>query len=378
MNKQRKPNQAGKAEFGLLVALLMFLGAVGGAVWMVAKSYRAPSTVPVDRPSKQAGPKKINEVDDLLPGRGTKRAVTIVADPKTITALDNLRKTVEQEAVPKPKKLEAPPASSAVKAASYAEELAVDRRALTSDAPEVQFALEHLQKYRAAKTWQEKLPLVYQPTDTQSLMERFYGSQGLKDPDLGEFMSASDLRVGKRKVISLTFRCSGRLNMTAHINFHRAPSGLLLDWESMVGFSNRSFGEFRSEKSARPTIFRVLAAADDYYNFEFADVKKYLSLKLYSPDGDDYLNSFCERESPTGKKLVEIIGNASNERAISSSLSGSRGGSFPVTLELAFPEHAQSDRCVRIERFIDAWWLALESDKNATASIKDSPPAAQK
>lgn len=157
-------------------------------------------------------------------------------------------------------------------------------------------------------------------------MERLYGSQGLKDADLGEFVSDSDLRVGKRRVISLSFRCVGRLNMTAHISFHCAPSGLLLDWESMVGFSNWSFGEFRSEKFARPTVFRVLAAADDYYNFEFAEAKEYFSLKLYFPGGDDYLNSYCERDSPTGKKLVEVIGNASKERVISSSLAGSYVG----------------------------------------------------
>lgn len=372
--------RSGKAEFGLLAALLVLLGGVGGLIWLVIKNYHEPQPVAVDRPGKEkpaAAPAPIEHKPQ--PGLTKSRtSVTIVADPKTQEALDVLRKSAVDDSKPLKitKKKEASPEPA--KKADLAADLQIDGQVIDLDSPEVQDALTILKRYVGMKAWKDKLTLVHQSAEVGPLMQEFYGSQGLADPVLTGLISATNMRVGNLWVLALSFGCGDRLNMVVHANFHRSPAGLRLDWESFVGFSDKSMSEFRATRSIAPVVFRVLAVPDDYYNFEFGDASKYLSVRLYNPNGDDYVHGYCLRESSEGKKLVQILGDSARSSSVAASGNGLRAqsnGHFPITVQLAFPEKSQSDRCVRIDKFISAWWLALDVEKQTTAAVKagDSP-----
>ncbi|MBX7207541.1 MAG: hypothetical protein K1X78_04495 [Verrucomicrobiaceae bacterium] len=370
------PRQSGRAEYGLLAALLVLVGSVGGVIWFVVKNHRERLPVAVDRPQKNRTIERppLAPVKPPPPGLTKSRSsVTIVADPKTLAALDALRKSAVDDSKPLRITKRTEESAEQVKKPDFAGELQIDSKEINVESAEVRASIDLLKKYFAATSWKEKLPQVYQSAEVGPLMHEFYGSQGKADPVLTGLISASNVRVGDQKVLSLAFGCSDRLDMLVRANFHRCPEGLRLDWESFVGFSGKEMKEFRATRSTQPTVFRVLAVSDDYYNFEFAEAEKLLSVRLYNPAGDDYVHGYCARDSAEGRKLVQVLGDSS--RSVPGTASGNgmsleSGGHFPITVEIAFPEKAQSDRCVRIDKFVSAWWLALDVEKQATAALK--------
>lgn len=368
---------SGKAESGLLAALFIFLGGVGGLIWLVIKNYHEPHALPVDRPSPEKPAVASAHIEHKPPPGLTKsrNSVTIVADPKTLEALEALRKSAVDDSKPLKIAKKKDPSPEPVKKADHAADLQIDGQIIDLDTTEVQDAIALLKNYAGMKAWKDKLQFVHQSAEVGPLMQEFYGSQGLADPVLTGLISATNMRVGDQKVLALSFGCGDRLDMVVHANFHRSPAGLRLDWESFVGFSDKSMGEFRATRSVKPAVFRVLAVPDDYYNFEFGDASKFLSVRLYNPSGDDYVHGYCLRDSSEGKKLVQILGDSSSSSSVAASGNGLRAQSnshFPVTVQLAFPEKSQSDRCVRIDKFVSAWWLALDVEKQTTAALKSA------
>jgi hypothetical protein len=70
---------------------------------------------------------------------------------------------------------------------------------------------------------------------------------------------------------------------------------------------------------------------------------------MTASNGADTLYGYAERHSELGKWLEEILENTRK----GNSLSGH-------TLMVNFPENAQSDECVLIQRVIAARWLILD------------------
>lgn len=364
--------QSGKAELGLLAALFLLVGLVAGAVWLVVQNSRTSQNGAIVK--KRSTEQRTNAVVSMehtrKPRSGEwKTTVTIVEDTKAQAAIAEMRtirpddgRVARAAETQQSKAVQAPVA-----------QLEVDGQVIGWDSPEVRSAVELLKQYQAAKLWKDKLPLVHQSGQAQPLMEEYYGSQGQSDPEIAGLVSASNLRIGNRSVLALSYSSGDRLNRLVHANFWRSSEGLRLDWESFVGFSGKGMGSFRANHTTEPTVFRVLAVPDDYYNFEFTDSKKYLSLRLYSPGGDDYLHGYCARDSADGKKVLEILGDSAASNSSTASRNGLRSqmnGHFPITVQIAFPENAQSDRCVRIDKFVSPWWLALDVEKQTTAALE--------
>lgn len=366
---QSRFRPSAKAELGLLAALFVFGGGVAGAVWFLVSNGQPEAELVADHPKAPEGrASMLEEVRPARPGEpALKASVTIVADPKTQTALAKLRNFTPDDG--KPRKAATLPEKKV--AATPVAQFDVDGQPVDSESGEPRQAADLLKRYLAAKSWQEKLPLVYQSGQARPLMEEFYGSQGLADPLLAGTISATDIKIGNRKVLTLSYLSASRLDRVVYANFWRTAEGLRLDWESFVGFSGKGMGAFRASHCTQPTVFRVFAVSDDYYNFEFADSKAYLSLRLYNPSGEDYLHGYCRRDSEDGKRLVEILGDHSNPQTTIASRNGLRplsGGHLPITVQLAFPENTQSDRCVKVEKFISPGWLALSVEKQTAAS----------
>lgn len=216
---------------------------------------------------------------------------------------------------------------------------------LDASSPEVQQADELLKSYQKAGKWQDKMPFVYQSDRTRVLMEQFYDVQRGVDPVAGALLNRGRYRIDGTEILHLTYACN-RPGDVLEIAMRRDSTGrFVLDWTSYVGFSQMGWDEFKKARPVSSTLFRAFATSSDYYNFEFTDRKKFLSVNLLSPDGLVTLHGFCERDTPTGMALARTLSRSNTM--------------LGIVVRLAFPENPESDHCVWIRQFVADRWLVL-------------------
>lgn len=231
--------------------------------------------------------------------------------------------------------------------------------------PQVAEAQTVLAKYLQAATWRERLPYIFEPERVQALMQVQYEKRGQKDPEHEALLGAGLITAGTSKVLNLQFACSTQPAVGMRANFHRTRSGkLLLDWESWVVWGEKTWPEFKQERSQLPVLMRVLASESSYYNYEFNENWRWLAVKLHSPDRLQNVTGYVERKSILGIALANLIGVPLPHKLPDGTpmpalkLPGSKS---LVTVRLAFPSNAQSDHCVKITDLLaDRWMLFPE------------------
>lgn len=205
-----------------------------------------------------------------------------------------------------------------------------------------------IQKYNATPNWQDRLKYVFEPERVRRLMVDYYERQRGVDPVMGALMDQGRYRLDGTEIVLLTYR-GARTDGKLEIALRRTESErLVIDWESFVGYGEMSFEELISSRPSKPVMVRALVRVDDYYNFEFSDSKKLLSIKLTSPDGDSFVNAYCERDSVMGKWVTEDIGSRPDESLIKG-----------YTLWVSFPENSKSERCMNLIQIPAGRWLIL-------------------
>lgn len=216
---------------------------------------------------------------------------------------------------------------------------------LEPNSPDVQQADELLKNYWSCKKWEDKLAFVHQPERTRVLMEQFYDVQRGTDPVSGALLNRGHYRLDGTEILHFTYSCN-RPGDVLELAMRRSSDGrFVLDWTSFVGFSQMAWSDFKKARTTTPILFRGFATASDYYNYEFTDRQKYLSINLLSPDGTISLHGYCERDTAMGIALAHTMSR-------SNSMTG-------VVVKLAFPEHPESDHCVWIKQFVSDRWLML-------------------
>lgn len=216
---------------------------------------------------------------------------------------------------------------------------------LDPNSPDVQQADDLLQAYWKTKKWQERMPFVYQPERTRVLMEQFYDVQKGSDPVSGALLNRGHYRIDGTEILHFTYSCNRPGDVLELAMRRNADGRFVLDWTSYVGFGEMSWDTFKKERSTTPKLFRAFASGSDYYNYEFTDRQKYLSVNLLSPDGQISLHGYCERDSPLGTALAHTLSRTNT-------MSG-------VVIRLAYPEKSESDHCVIIQQFVADRWLML-------------------
>lgn len=207
-----------------------------------------------------------------------------------------------------------------------------------------------IQNYQETRSWQDRLIYVYEPERVKRLMEDFYETQHAVDPIIGALMDRGRYRINDVEVLIFSYR-SQRATGKLEIALRKNTSGKwVIDWESFVGYSERSFTALMTEKPIRPVLMRVMVKIDDFYNYEFSDSKKYLSLKLQSAEGDYSLHAFCLRDSEMARWLHDDLGT-------DAATSLTKG----YALWLAFPKDAESNKCLNLIQIAEGRWLSLSS-----------------
>ena len=216
-----------------------------------------------------------------------------------------------------------------------------------NEAAEKTAALHVLADFCTTPTWQEKLRCVREPERVRPLMQSFYETHHHSGPELDGKPDGVFVRGVGAQVLHVVFedKANGAL---CYAELVRQPHGAyLLDWESFVGMGAMDWEEFKQARPAQPQLMRVILTAGNYYNYEFTDEQRYLSLRLLSQEEELPLHAFCKRESAVGRKMIAL-------------LQAPRAGANRATVRVAFPEQAQSDHCVRLLELVADRWLLLE------------------
>jgi hypothetical protein len=236
-------------------------------------------------------------------------------------------------------------------AADEQSRLPVKTTPLELESERVAEAVQAMKRYQAAGTLGEKRALVFQPSSvTEEQMREYYEVRKGKDPELGALQSAMEFQFGTSKVVQLAYECRERHTGSAQVAFHRTVGGdLRVDWRQLVAYSEVPWEEFITKRDSQPRLFRVHASPDDYFNYEFADPKKFISLKLRSPDGVHVLHGYLLKGSPLAG-IIEKFDTITGAPLAADS---------PLVVRLAFPINAQSDSCCWVERMLGSHWMLL-------------------
>lgn len=239
---------------------------------------------------------------------------------------------------------------------------------LKLDDPQVVEAQALLAKYEKAGTWRERLAFVYESERCEPLMQEQYETRGQQDPDHDSLVAAGMITAGGSKVLNLQFPSAQRPDSGMRANFHRTQGGkLLLDWESWVAWSGKTWPEFKKERSQIEVVMRAVASESSYYNYEFSESWRWLAVKLRSPDGLHSVTGYVERSSGTGLALANLIGvplpHKLPDGTPMPALNLPRSKCL-VTVCLAFPCKAESDSCVRIIDLLADRWLLFPGERD--------------
>ncbi len=263
--------------------------------------------------------------------------------PKILAGGEDILKTSPSTAAAPPSAL--PPSSS--QASLYPAESSIKELPMLDSSDEVVQAIELLDQYWKTAAWQERVPLVAHSERVAPLMKDYYETQGASDPVPGGLASKARYQIDGTEILYFSYK-SSRPTGSLEIAMLRGPQGkFLIDWESLTGYGEMSFQEFRTKRPTKPVLMRAYVRLFEYYNFEFSDAKKHLCVKLMSESGESSVYAYCER----GTKLARWI----ETDLASTGPSGFKG----YTMLLSFPPNAQSNQCVNLDKVVAQRWLQV-------------------
>jgi DNA-directed RNA polymerase subunit RPC12/RpoP len=122
--------------------------------------------------------------------------------------------------------------------------------------------------------------------------------------------------------------------------------GYVADWASFVCYNEMDWAELKSRKPTTSVLVRVLASADSFFNHNFIDKKRLLSVKLLDPTQIDAspIYAYAERASILGRSLEFILEEMP-------------GRAVPVALSIKYPDNADTDNQVLITDLVAKGWM---------------------
>ena len=241
----------------------------------------------------------------------------------------------------------APKTSTANQRTLHPAESKIKELPLMETSDDVVQALALLDQYWKTETWKDRVPLVVHSDQVINLMKDFYETQGGTDPMPGGLVSKARYLIDGTEILYFSYT-SSRPTGSLEVAMLRDSQGkFLIDWESLTGYGEMSFQDFRTKRPTKPVSMRAYVRLFEYFNFEFSDSKKYLCLKLTSENGESSVYAYCERGTELGRWLESDLA--------STGPSGFKG----YTMQVSFPPDAQSNQCVNLDKVAAARWLVL-------------------
>ena len=133
------------------------------------------------------------------------------------------------------------------------------------------------------------------------------------------------------------------------------PDGARIEWESSLGYSPQEWPAVLAAGEHSAPL-RVLAALDDYYNFDFADDATQICVRLQHPDNNELLGyGYMDRKQAAAAQLQGLLEDASPESP------------RPITIAVAPTDQSSSTKQVRIVKVVSDGW---RTNPSAMASVR--------
>jgi hypothetical protein len=129
------------------------------------------------------------------------------------------------------------------------------------------------------------------------------------------------------------------------------PSGPKIEWESSVAYAPVSWHEMVAKAQPNASYLqRVSVRLDDYYNHEFNDRSKYLSLYLEDPiTGASLGNGYLLRDSADGAEAIQTLSNRQQNQLLR------------VMIEVQPQPTTAKHRTIQITRFVKSGFRSPEA-----------------
>ena len=117
--------------------------------------------------------------------------------------------------------------------------------------------------------------------------------------------------------------------------------------------------EFMKGKPTTPQPFRVQAAPSDYYNGAYSDESKWCAVSLTYPGNADFnLYGYVERNTPTGERLMRLLGyNDTRDADGKTKWELVQAQSAPVVLAIAYLREGSDPKQVTIHEVLHEQWF---------------------
>jgi hypothetical protein len=229
----------------------------------------------------------------------------------------------------------------------YPQASAIKVMPLQENEEDVVQAIALLDEFWKAENWKDQLPMVIDADRVAALMKDFYEVQQGQIPQPGGLLSKARYSIDGHEILYFSYT-SSRPSGTLEVALRRGPQGkFLIDWESLAGYGEMPFQQFRDKRPTKPVMLRAFVRRFEYYNFEFSNSAKFICVKLTSGDSDNSVYAYCERSTELGRWLEEEL-----------------AGTGPTNykgyiLSVSFPPDAQSNQCVLLNKVMASRWMNL-------------------
>jgi len=231
--------------------------------------------------------------------------------------------------------------------------------------------IDHLlHSYSEAATVEARSQYVLDPERVRPLMAEYYARPGTRFERIGALIDRQFYLVqGKNEFAIQTHREAGSGSPQQFIALRRQEKGYAIDWESLVGYSQKPWDVIQIEKSTEPIQLRCFLVPNSYYNFEFSDPELWQCYQIADPTDSFHFYGFVNRDSKLDKKLRQAIG-----RRV-----GSNGATVPIpaVVEISYNASTKSRRCVRITKFVQETWLVVDGGNMEEADPSVETPGLQ-
>ena len=172
--------------------------------------------------------------------------------------------------------------------------------------PKVQALLE---RFFAATTVDEKLPLVRGGDALRPAMEAYYSTNPDEPPLLTVTRSITIAKSDDREFVFARGSDTGQNEFDAAVEVEAGQ--LRIDWRYLTGAAEMPWQRWIDERPSRPVFHRVFAALDDYYAGDFGDSKSWVCFKTTDISYKSTVWAYVERGSDAGYSILRKLSGAS-------------------------------------------------------------------
>ncbi len=204
-----------------------------------------------------------------------------------------------------------------------------------------------------ATTLEAILPLVRNPTQFKAEIQTFASQPGhlpIGPNGVMNIVYAPEETAGKTGTLAMLFFENNQQTLQGLV-LAETPEGLLVDWPSYSGMGEMTIQEFLTKKPTEPTLLRVAARLDDYYNFEFADRNLVTCLRLTDYPETIYCFGYVVHETGMKNKVKHL---PTQDHNVPDSL---QTKPQPLTIKARFHSGTQSENQVEITEVLGNGWF---------------------